>query len=347
MSNNNRSTLTLFPELAAQHSEKKHDTTERLTRLDLGGIKEKLLPFCRLKHGEIWEDPIKGHRVGVLDATNYGDVKRIMGDERIKLIVNDPPYNVVVGNNNTENLFKKTLSEYITFSQQWVKNAVAIMANSAHLYIWLGADQKDGFQPLPDFMVMMREFKELKTRNFITLRNQRGYGTQKNWMWIRQELLYYIKGQPEFKVVYTDIPKVLKGYYKVINGKRTENIERSKSDTIRPANVWIDIQQVFYRLEENVPGCYAQKPLKAIERILLTSSTDKDTVVDFFAHSGTTLLAGEKLNRKVYTFDIDPIFAEVTVRRLERYRQTGRAGWQWNSPFPELDNMHKGEHRWI
>ena len=65
------------------------------------------------------------------------------------------------------------------------------------------------------------------------------------------------------------------------------------------------IQQVFYRMEENVPGCYAQKPLKAIERIILSATDEKDLVVDFFAHSGTTLIAGEKLKRKVYTFDID------------------------------------------
>lgn len=330
---NKKATSTLFPGVCVQNNNK-----EKLTRLDLDdALKEKLLPFCRLNYGEIWKDPIKGHRVGVLDATNYEDVKKIMGNERAKLIVNDPPYNVVVGNNNTENLFKKALNEYIVFSQKWVKNAVAIMDSNAHLYIWLGADQKDGFQPLPDFMIMMREIKELRARNFITLRNQRGYGTQKNWMWVRQELLYYVKGGLEFKVVYTDIPKVLKGYYKVINGKRTENMERSKSDTIRPGNVWIDIQQVFYRMEENVPGCYAQKPLKAIERIILTSSRDKDIVVDFFSHSGTTLLAGEKLNRQVYTFDNDPIFAELTIRRLERYRQTGKCGWQWNNPFPEID----------
>ncbi|HIE27605.1 TPA: site-specific DNA-methyltransferase [Candidatus Poribacteria bacterium] len=345
MSNDNQSTLTLFPELDVPRSKKKHDTTEKLTRLDLDGtLKEKVQPFCRLKYGEIWEDSIKGHRVGVLDATNYEDVKKIMRDEKAKLIVNDPPYNVVVGNNNTKNLFKKTLADYMVFSQKWTKNATAIMARNAHLYIWLGADQKDGFQPLPDFMIMMREFKELKARNFITLKNQRGYGTQKNWMWIRQELLHYVKGNPKFKVVYTDIPKVLKGYYKVINGKRTENMERSKSDTIRPGNVWIDIQQVFYRLEENVPGCYAQKPLKAIERIVSTSSTEKDIVVDFFAHSGTTLLAGERLNRKVYTFDNDPIFVELTIRRLERYRKTEKTGWQWNNPFPEVDGE---QQRWI
>jgi site-specific DNA-methyltransferase (adenine-specific) len=184
----------------------------------------------------------------------------------------------------------------------------------------------------------MRDFKELTPKNFITLRNQRGYGTQKNWMWVRQELLYYVKGNPEFEVVYTNIPKVLKGYYKVINGKLLENIERSKSNTIRPGNVWIDIQQVFYRLEENVPGCYAQKPLKAIERLILTSSEKGDLVVDFFAHSGATLIAGEKFDRKVFTFDIDPIFAEISIRRLELYRKTGRMGWQWRNPFPEIED---------
>jgi DNA modification methylase len=338
MDNNTQKNITLFPERKGDVVKRRNDTTERLTRLDLNnGLKEKLLPFCRLKYGQIWEDQKKGHKVGVLDATKDNDVKKIIQKERANLIINDPPYNVIVGNNNTENLFKRSLDEYIYFSQKWVENANSIMAKDAHLYIWIGGDQKDEFRPLPDFMVMMRNFKELRSRNFITLRNQRGYGTQKNWMWVRQELLYYIKGDPQFQVIYTDIPKVLKGYYKVINGKRTENMERSKSDTIRPGNVWIDIQQVFYRMEENVPGCYAQKPLKAIERILLTSSREEELVVDFFAHSGTTLIAGERSNRKVYTFDYDPVFAELTIRRLERYRKTGKCGWQWNNPFPEFD----------
>ncbi len=50
-------------------------------------------------------------------------------------------------------------------------------------------------------------------------------------MAIRQELLYYTKGKPIFNVraEYTDIPKKTKGYYKKINGKITENFERSKS----------------------------------------------------------------------------------------------------------------------
>ena len=101
----------------------------------------------------------------------------------------------------------------------------------------------------------------------------------------------------------------MRGYYKDVNGKRTENLERSRSDTIRAGNVWVDIQQVFYRMEENVSGCYAQKPMKCIERIVRASSDPDDLVIDFFAHSGTTLLVSEMLGRRCFTMDLDPIYA--------------------------------------
>ena len=218
-----------------------------------------------------------------------------------------------------------------------MENTINVLDKESHFYAWLGADQKDNFQPLPDFMVMMREFEDLKARSFITMRNQRGYGTQKNWMAVRQELLYYTKGNPDFAVVYTDIPKILRGYYKTVSGKKMENLERSRSDTIRPGNVWVDIQQVFYRMEENVPGAYAQKPLKAVERIITSCSREGDLVADFFAHSGTTLIACERLGRVCYTSDVDPIFAEITIRRLEHFRETRRPGFQLQHPFRELE----------
>lgn len=317
---------------------RKAKQSERLPRLDTNPeIRECLLQFCRLRYGEIWEDPLSGHRVGVLDATKSNDVIKLVESERASLAVNDPPYNVAVGNANTRSLSKVNINDYIKFSRKWVQNTVDVLQNDAHFYVWLGADYRDNFQPLPDFMMMMRDFQALQPRNFITLRNQRGYGTQKNWMWVRQELLHYVSGNPPFSVVYTDIPKILRGYYKEVNGKVTENLERSKSTTIRPGNVWVDIQQVFYRMEENVPGCYAQKPLKAIERIVETSSEEGDCVLDLFAHSGTTLIAGERLHRRIFTCDIDPIFAEITIRRLENYRNTGKTGWQWYNPFPEYN----------
>jgi len=311
---------------------------EAIPRLDDNTIREKVLPYCRLKPGEIWEDPLKKHRIGVLDATSRKDCKKINNCKNVDLFIQDPPYNIAVGNKNTNQLSRINIENYLEFSKNWIENSLDMMSDNSHFYIWLGADQKRGFQPLPEFMILMRQYEELKSRSFISLRNQRGYGTQKNWMAVRQELLYYTKGDPAFKVAYTDIPKVLKGYYKTINGVKTDNLERGKSDTIRPGNIWLDIQQVFYRMEENIPGAYAQKPLKSIERIIKTSSKEGDIVADFFAHSGTTLMAAEKLNRRCITFDMDPVFAELTIRRLERYRETGKTGWQWENPFPEISS---------
>ncbi|MCA9960298.1 MAG: hypothetical protein KC443_14750 [Anaerolineales bacterium] len=310
---------------------------EQLPRLDTdAALRQQLRPYCRLQPGDIWEDPVRGHRVGVLDATNADDVRRIMDGQKAALLINDPPYNFAVGQASTPHLPKTALDSYLHFSRQWLQNCLDVLAADAHVYVWLGADVRDNFQPLPDFIILMRQLPQLQPRNWITLRNQRGYGTQRNWMWVRQELLHYVQGKPPFQVVYTDIPKILRGYYKTVNGRRTETNERSKAPTLRPGNVWVDIQQVFYRMEENVPGCYAQKPLKAIERLIQSSSQSGDTVLDCFAHSGTTLLAGERLGRRVVTFDNDPLFAEITIRRLQRYRAAGKTGWQWHSPFPEL-----------
>jgi site-specific DNA-methyltransferase (adenine-specific) len=88
-------------------------------------------------------------------------------------------------------------------------------------------------------------------------------------------------------------------------------------------------------VEENVNGCFAQKPLKSVERIIRASSRKKDIVIDFFSHSGTTLIASEIFDRRCFTVDIDPIYCEITIRRLERYRKTGKIGWQNSNPFYE------------
>jgi DNA modification methylase len=289
-------------------------------------LHENLLNFCRLKPGEIWCDQVNGHRVGCLDASSPDDVMKLCRNQgAASLAIHDLPYNFIA-------FEEKRIEEFISWCREVMRNTADVMSDSSSLYLWIGADQKNGFAPLPELMLMMRE-TAFTSRSFITVRNQRGYGTQKNWMSVRQELLYYTKGRPDFTPQYTDIPKVVKGYYKNVNGRLTENIERGRGETIRAGNVWIDIQQVFYRMEENVNGCYAQKPLKAIERIIDASSREGDIVLDFFSHSGTTLLAAEIKGRQCLTMDNDPVFCEITIRRLENFRLTGQRGWQNSNPF--------------
>jgi site-specific DNA-methyltransferase (adenine-specific) len=297
-----------------------------LTRLDRDeSLREKLLLFCRLKPGEIWRDNRHGHRLGCLDAASHQDVMRLCGKDRATLAIHDLPYNFIA--------FKqKRIDDFIAWCRKVIDNTAEVLTDDSSLYLWIGADQKNGFAPLPELMLMMRE-SGFTSRSFITMRNQRGYGTQKNWMSVRQELLYYTKGEPKFTPQYTEIPKAVKGYYKEINGRVIENTKRGRRETIRAGNVWIDVQQVFYRMEENINGCYAQKPLKAISRIIEAGSTCGDNVLDFFSHSGTTLLATEKTGRRCLTMDIDPIYCEIAIRRLEHFRRTGKTGWQNSNPF--------------
>lgn len=284
----------------------------------------KINSLPNFEHGMIWEDSVNGHRVGCLDVSKKEDVERLMDGERAVLAVQDPPYNVNI-NDEFGNL---PLDHYMSWSEKWVDNTLDILHSNSSFYVWLGADVRSGLQPLPDFILMMRN-KPVKIRSFITMRNQRGYGTQKNWMAIRQELLYYIKGEPIFDVhaEYTDIPKKTKGYYKKVNGEMTENFERSKSLTIRAGNVWHDIQQVFYLMHENIEGCFAQKPLKSAKRIIEASSKAGDLVVDFFGHSGSTLLQAELSKRKCYTMDISPNYCKIMAARLLHHRRTGETGW--------------------
>lgn len=299
-----------------------------LPRLDTSPeIRNRILPYCRLELGEIWSDPEGFHRIGCLDATDSNTVRKLVGVARPTVAIHDPPYNSIA-------FAVQDTASYIDWCSKWVKLTHEFCADNASLYVWLGADQKDGFQPLADFMVLMRS-EAFLSRSYITMRNQRGYGTQKNWMAVRQELLYYTKGKPVFNIEaeYTDIPKILRGYYKEINGSITDNIGRGKSDNIRAGNVWVDIQQVFYRMDENVSGCYAQKPLKCIDRIIRASSMAGETVIDLFAHSGTTVLAAEILGRKCITADIDPVYCEIAIRRIERYRKTAKLGWQNGHAF--------------
>jgi len=146
-----------------------------LPRLDTSEeVRQRILPFCRLHSGEAWVDPKGQHKVACVDAADTNAVLELMDGEKADLAIHDPPYNLVA-------FEERELNEYIRWCKRWVRNSIAALKPDSSFYVWLGADQRNGFQPLPDFMIMMRE-TALRPRSFITMRNQRGYGTQKNWM---------------------------------------------------------------------------------------------------------------------------------------------------------------------
>ena len=67
-------------------------------------------------------------------------------------------------------------------------------------------------------------------------------------------------------------------------------------------------------------GYATQKPFKLLERIILASSSEGDTVMDPFCGCGTTLDVAESLNRKWIGIDTSYLAVETTTHRLrDRY----------------------------
>ncbi|WP_318987454.1 site-specific DNA-methyltransferase [Falsiroseomonas ponticola] len=65
------------------------------------------------------------------------------------------------------------------------------------------------------------------------------------------------------------------------------------------------------------------KPVALVERAIRNSSKPRDTVLDPFGGSGTTMLAAERTGRRAVLLEIDPAYADVIVRRWQE--ATGEA----------------------
>lgn len=61
-----------------------------------------------------------------------------------------------------------------------------------------------------------------------------------------------------------------------------------------------------------------QKPVELVERAILNSSREWESVLEPFAGSGTTLIAAEKAGRLSLNIELDPKYVEVVIRRYKR-----------------------------
>lgn len=61
------------------------------------------------------------------------------------------------------------------------------------------------------------------------------------------------------------------------------------------------------------------KPIALVADAILDCSARGDIVLDSFLGSGTTLLAAERVGRRCYGIEIDPLYVDIAVRRWQRY----------------------------
>jgi site-specific DNA-methyltransferase (adenine-specific) len=64
-------------------------------------------------------------------------------------------------------------------------------------------------------------------------------------------------------------------------------------------------------------GHPSQKPIKLIEKLVLSASREGDTVLDPFLGSGTTAVVCQNLNRNFVGIEIEQEYIEITKNRLK------------------------------
>ncbi len=105
--------------------------------------------------------------------------------------------------------------------------------------------------------------------------------------------------------------------YKVIT--KTNRIYLEDSNGVPLSDVWSDIAsfQTIVNSPE-ITDYPTQKPEALVERIITASSNEGGIVADFFAGSGTTLAAAQKLGRRWIGCDINLGAIQTTAKRLNQ-----------------------------
>ena len=235
----------------------------------------------------------------------FNVTKEITGD--VGLIMTDPPYGNIVKNNWDKS---EDETKFVEWMLSWTNSWNRILRSGAAFYVW-GGIGKTGFRPFFLYLSTVEKTAGLKLHNLITWSKKRGYGTQHNYLFCREECAMLVKGERPSKF---NVPLLdeLRGYDGYVN-KKSKKKYVAKSPYKRRTNVWMDITEI---LSGKVH--VAQKKQHLYEIPIEVHTDEGEYVIDMFAGSGTCALAAIDLNRKFVVIERDQATFEAMCDRITK-----------------------------
>lgn len=191
----------------------------------------------------------------------------------IHLAISDNPYGEILHEQHWDRLTEaKTVDLYLHTMQRLERLCV----EGAAAYVF-GGIGKPGHRAFFKAIPIIEEKTRWQMSTLITWKKRRAYGIQWGYLFTREEIAYFVLGDPRKPRVF-NVPLLdkLRGYA----GYDAEH--PAKSDYLRRTNVWDDVTEI---LRGKTHPC--QKPDRLYEIMVQTSSNPGDTVLDPFAGSGT------------------------------------------------------------
>ncbi len=236
-----------------------------------------------MKTGDIYQ--LGQHHIAC-GSSSYSDVvKRLLGEDKISLILTDPPYGVsyvenklnpsklgnekAIANDNIEDE-----TDYEAFTKAWLEAIIPYMARKNSLYIF-NSDK-----------MLLPTIQALKAS---------GGKFAQLLIWAKsQAVIGRLDYLPQHELI-------IYGWY----GTHTFTKSKDKSILIYP-------KPSVSKLHPTM------KPVGLLRRLILNSSKVGDTVFDGFVGSGSTLLACEQTNRRCMAVELDPEYCQIVINRWEK-----------------------------
>jgi site-specific DNA-methyltransferase (adenine-specific) len=219
------------------------------------------------------------------------------------LIIADPPYGNIV--KESWDKVKGTDVEFALWMATWTRLWASRLVDRGAFYVW-GGIGKPGFRPFLRYLPMV-ETKAFQLASLITWSKKRAYGVQNNYLFTREELAYFTKGDAKkpgcFNVPYLTAIRGYAGYNKKYPAKDAR---------YRRTNVWTDINEIFKGKRHPT-----QKPCRTSEVIIEIHTKPMGWVLDPFAGAGTTALAARKLGRRFVVIEQDETYYADIVAQLK------------------------------
>ena len=192
--------------------------------------------------------------------------------------------------------------EFLSFLEPRLAEAKRILASNGSLYFHIDYREVHYCKILLDEIFGRGSFL-----NEIVWAYDYGARTKKKWPAKHDNILWYAKDPDDYIFNYEDIERIP---YMAPGLVGPEKAARGKT----PTDTWW--HTIVSPTGKEKTGYPTQKPLAILKRIILASSNPGDTVLDFFAGSGTTGEAAHQLGRKFILVDNNREAIAVMKKRL-------------------------------
>jgi site-specific DNA-methyltransferase (adenine-specific) len=192
--------------------------------------------------------------------------------------------------------------DYLAFLEPRLREAHRVLAQNGSLYFHIDYREVHYCKVLLDGIFGRENFL-----NEIIWAYDYGGRPTRRWPPKHDTILFYAKDARHYVFNTDDIDRIP---YMAPNLVGPEKAARGKL----PTSVWW--LTIVSPTGKEKTGYPTQKPLRLLERIIRASSNPCDTVLDFFAGSGTTGAAAHALGRRFILVDDNPKALAVMARRF-------------------------------